>query len=98
MDEFKKQTNLTKLIIGSIKMTKEKLKFNINDDSIKNIVEKQWNSTQNLYTNYNYDIKTLNNYCLTSIKNKITEFNNQKESSDDFKNNIHNDKIIILVL
>ena len=93
MDEFKKQTNLTKLIIGSIKMTKEKLKFNINDDSIKNIVEKQWNSTQNLYTNYNYDIKTLNNYCLTSIKNKITEFNNQKESSDDFKNNIHNDKI-----
>ena len=93
MDEFKKQTNLSKLIIGSIKMTKEKLKFNIDDDSIKNIVEKQWNSTQNLYSNYNYDIKTLNNYCLTSIKNKITEFNNQNESSHDLKNNIHNDEI-----
>jgi|TARA_Y100000389_G_C17440040_1_gene508008 hypothetical protein len=93
MDEFKKQTNLSKLIIGSLKMTKEKLKFNIDDDSIKNIVEKQWNSTQNLYLNYNYDIKTLNNYCLTSIKNKITEFNNQNESSHDLKNNIHNDEI-----
>ena len=92
MDEFKKQTNLSKLIIGSLKMTKEKLKFNIDDDSIKNIVEKQWNSTQNLL-NYNYDIKTLNNYCLTSIKNKITEFNNQNESSHDLKNNIHNDEI-----
>lgn len=92
MDEFKKQTNLSKLIIGSLKMTKEKLKFNIDDNSIKNIVEKQWNSTQNLL-NYNYDIKTLNNYCLTSIKNKITEFNNQNESSHDLKNNIHNDEI-----
>tara|TARA_B110001450_G_scaffold53985_1_gene50433 strand:- start:10973 stop:12160 length:1188 start_codon:yes stop_codon:yes gene_type:complete len=91
MDEFKKQTNLNKLICGSIKMSIEKLKFNINNDIIKNIVEKQWNNTLNLYSNNNYDIKRLNNYCLTSIKNKITEFNNQNESSDNLKNNINND-------
>jgi hypothetical protein len=90
MDEFKKQTNLNKLILGSKKMSNEKYQFNIDNEIIANTVEKEWNNTIKLYSNNYYDIKTLNNFCLTLIKNKLTKINN--EITDKVHNDHHDDK------
>lgn len=97
MEEFKKTQNLNKLILGSTKMSKEKLNFNIDKQIINETVENEWKNTINLYTNNNYDIKTLNNYCLTLIKNKLTKINienfEKHQNDNNNVNNIVNDEL-----
>jgi len=95
MEEFKKNINLNKLIIGSTKMAKDKLSLDLDNDNIEIIVENEWKNTINLYSNYTHDIKTLNNYCLTLIKNSLSLKNNNNELKDnknELKQNLKNNK------
>ena len=96
MEEFKKNINLNKLIIGSTKMAKEKLLLDLNNNDIKIIVENEWNNTIKLYSNYTHDIRTLNNYCLTLIKNSLSDKNKLTDNKNqliDNKNQLNNTDI-----
>ena len=96
MEEFKKIGNFNKLLLGSIKMVKEKLKLDIDNDLIKEIIAIKYNNIILSYTSKEYDIKKLNNFCLTSIKNYFEENkdNNKKCQNDiintDSSNTVNN--------
>ena len=83
MNSFILESNKNKLLEGSNKLLTDKLKIHIDKGELYENISHLVNLIKEKYSIDNYDLKTLNNICLTNIKNFYENNNNNTDNTND---------------
>lgn len=92
MDNFISEENKNKLINGSFKLLLERFNITIDKNDLNNVIINFMKLIKEKYNNEcDYDLKTLNNICLTNVKKYYTEEKSEEKSEEPLlQNKINN--------
>ena len=81
MEDFISLNNKKLLLFGSNKMLIEKLNMNISSKDLSDYINDIINEINIKYKNNNFDLKKLNNICLTNIKQYFENLELKKKTN-----------------